>query len=992
MKLSQKLVVAFLLVGLVPVIVSSLLSLNRSNNELEQQVFDKLSAVRSLKAHEIQSYFEANVANVDTLTETVRVWEKEELAKLSGLLDVKKNEVERYFQTIEGQVLTFSQNTMVVDAMSEFSANFKDYSAQIQLDPASVGAMRSDLKAYYSNEFGAKYSNELGKAAPIDAMLSGLSDTTIALQHAYIAANPHPLGAKEELDQGSLDTAYDALHEEVHPVVRNYLRQFGYYDIFLVEPDSGHIVYSVYKELDYATSLNDGPYAETNFAKAFRAANALTSPGEFVLVDYESYTPSYEAPASFIASPIFKDGKKLGVAVFQMPIDRLNAIMSSRAGMGETGKSYLVGPDLLMRSDSDQLSVLSSFLDPENGSVNTTPVRRALEGEVGADMAIDRSGNYVLSAYAPVHVANHTWSILVEVDVTEAMNPKMPNGHEYFADFIELNGYYDLFLIDSEGYCFYSVAKEADYKTNFINGPYAKSGLGRLVQKVLSTKNYAFVDYSPYAPSNGDAAAFAAKPVMHGDEVKMIVAVQLSAEKLNEIVKERTGMGETGDSYLVGPDFRMRSDSFLDPENRSIQASFAGSVAENGVQTEQVKAALAGKTDTVIGEDYRGASVLSAYGPIQVGNLTWAIVSEMTEAEAFAAVNDLRVTALIVAVVCMVLVLLVALYVSRMVSQPIMLAVAQMQIASKETGSAASEVSSASQLLADGASEQAASLEETGSAINEIHSIIQTGAQQAQQTNETAQSASASANAGQAAMADLRTQVDAVVGSAKEMEVAMAEIQESSASISKIIKTIDEIAFQTNILALNAAVEAARAGEAGAGFAVVADEVRSLAGRASEAARQTSALIEDSVARSQHGVTVNEAVGVNLQQVLEKASQVDQGFNKITEEVNMVATTMHEFESSSRDQSEGIEQINAAMVQVSDVTQQNAASAEEAASASEELNAQALSLTEIVSALSAVVYGKGGKNSGPTTSDASYAPSDSYRLTDKKQEPMSFDM
>lgn len=242
MKLSQKLVVAFLLVGLVPLVVSSLLSLNRSNNELEQQVFDKLSAVRSLKAHEIQSYFEANVANVDTLTETVLVWEKEELAKLSGLLDVKKNEVERYFQTIEGQVLTFSQNTMVVDAMSEFSANFKDYSAQIQLDPASVGAMRSDLKAYYSNEFGAKYSNELGKAAPIDAMLSGLSDTTIALQHAYIAANPHPLGAKEELDQGSLDTAYDALHEEVHPVVRNYLRQFGYYDIFLVEPDSGHIV------------------------------------------------------------------------------------------------------------------------------------------------------------------------------------------------------------------------------------------------------------------------------------------------------------------------------------------------------------------------------------------------------------------------------------------------------------------------------------------------------------------------------------------------------------------------------------------------------------------------------------------------------------------------------------------------------------------------------------------------------------------------------
>jgi len=988
MKLSQKLIVAFLLVGLIPLMVSSITSLSRSSVELERQVFDKLEAVRTLKTDVIESYLDSSENNLNMLTETVAVWKNGELNKLTGLLDVKKNEVERYFKTIQGQVLTFSQNNMVVDAMAEFSSKFKDYSVEAPADTESIAQMRRELQAYYTNDFGSKYQNELGKAAPVNRMLAGLSDSTIALQHAYIAANPHPLGSKEVLDRGSLDTSYDALHEEVHPVIRSYLQQFGYYDIFLVDPDSGTIIYSVFKELDYATSLKDGPYANTNFAKAFRAANQLTSPDEFVLVDYESYTPSYEAPASFIASPIFKDGAKIGVAIFQMPIDRLNAIMTSRAGMGETGESYLVGPDLLMRSDSyldpENRSVLTSFLNPDLGKVDTVSVHRALAGETGSDLVIDYNGNYVLSAYAPVKVANHTWSIMVEIDLAEAMNPMTASGQEFFADFVEMNGYYDLFLIDPTGYCFYSVAEEADFQTNLLDGPYAKSGLGRLVKNVISKKQYQLEDYSPYEPSNGEAAAFAAEPVLHGGELELIVALQLSADKLNEIVATRTGMGETGETYLVGPDYRMRSDSYLDPDNRSIQASFAGSVAENGVETAQVKSALAGKSDTVVGQDYRGASVLSAYGPIKFGNNTWAIVAEMDENEAFAAVNSMRYMAITISIVCIILVLLVALYVSRMVSKPIMRAVELMQIASRETGTAASEVSSSSQLLAEGASQQTASIEESSSAMNEIHSIIQQGAEQAQLTNETAHNTSKSAIAGQTVMKELRTQVDAVVSSAKEMEDAMSAIQESSSSISKIIKTIDEIAFQTNILALNAAVEAARAGEAGAGFAVVADEVRSLAGRASEAARQTSALIEDSVARSQHGAKVNEAVGVNLKHVLEKANEVDIGFTKITEGVTQVATTMKDLESSSKEQTEGVEQIKNAMDQVSEVTQQNAASAEQAASASEELNAQALSLTEIVSTLSAVVYGKKGKGASQAALGYSNEERNSFSLPDDR--------
>ena len=282
----------------------------------------------------------------------------------------------------------------------------------------------------------------------------------------------------------------------------------------------------------------------------------------------------------------------------------------------------------------------------------------------------------------------------------------------------------------------------------------------------------------------------------------------------------------------------------------------------------------------------------------------------------------------------------------------------QLQLNSHEIEAASAEGASASQNLAEAASEQAIALEETNTAIKLVESMISQGAEQVHQTSQIANSASKSANEGQGTIKALRTHVDTVVESAKEMKVAMTSIQKSSSSISKIIKTIDEIAFQTNILALNAAVEAARAGEAGAGFAVVADEVRSLAGRASEAARQTSVLIEDSVARSQHGAKVNQAVGTNLQFVLDKASEVDTRFLKITDEIAVVAKTMVDLESSNHDQNVEMTQISNSIVSVNNVTQQTAASAEEVAGTSEVLNEQAHGLKNVVTGLRSVIYGK----------------------------------
>lgn len=311
-----------------------------------------------------------------------------------------------------------------------------------------------------------------------------------------------------------------------------------------------------------------------------------------------------------------------------------------------------------------------------------------------------------------------------------------------------------------------------------------------------------------------------------------------------------------------------------------------------------------------------------------------------------------------------------AFVITKSITGPLNLAIGNLSSASEETSSAAGQVSSASQTLAEGASEQAASLEETSSSMEEMTSMVARNAEVAKKTADHAKEASGFAAEGVKSMSDLRDRADAVSASAKEMEEAMQAIKQSSDSISKIIKTIDEIAFQTNILALNAAVEAARAGEAGAGFAVVADEVRSLARRAAEAARETAGMIEDSMERSDRGVQVNAMVGKNLADVLERAQQVENGLKGIASSVSQVNEAMDELEASVKEQQDGIGQINTAITQVNEVTQGNAASAEEAASAAEEMNAQSVTLKEIVGTLNKMISGSDESASGGSSSMA----------------------
>jgi methyl-accepting chemotaxis protein len=384
--LARKQIFILLLVGLLPMTVAAILSGKVSQEELSKQSYGQLESIREIKAEAIK----------------------------------------RYFVTIKDQLLNLAEMRETVAAMDAFRRTFSTMAGRDGFSSADdIEKIKGELAEYYTGEFLPEYKNRNdGRSVNADSLLNGLSDAAIAAQYMYIQKNEHALGEKHLLNKADGRASYHRMHERYHAGFRSFLESFGFYDIFLVEPENGVIVYSVFKELDYATSLINGPYANTNFADAFREATKLKQ-GEYILKDFSTYRPSYDSPASFIATPLYNGEKLRGVLVFQMPLETINAIMGQRNGMGESGESYLVGSDLLMRSDSylDPVNhtVIASFQNPEAGSVKTEATERAFKGESGTDIIIDYNGNPVLSAFTTIDIGSDIkWAVVAEIDESEA--------------------------------------------------------------------------------------------------------------------------------------------------------------------------------------------------------------------------------------------------------------------------------------------------------------------------------------------------------------------------------------------------------------------------------------------------------------------------------------------------------------------------------------------------------------------------------------------
>ncbi len=342
-------------------------------------------------------------------------------------------------------------------------------------------------------------------------------------------------------------------------------------------------------------------------------------------------------------------------------------------------------------------------------------------------------------------------------------------------------------------------------------------------------------------------------------------------------------------------------------------AKLAGNVEEGfGVNAEHWFEAMTGKID-----------LMKEIETAQASELVAQAETGMHEAR-----TSLIITTTIAITVILISILLAA-YLSSLIVGSLEQISDDLTNGAAEVHAAASQVSSVSQSLADGAGNQAAAIEETSASLEEIAAVTKQNADNVSQA--------------EALTREARKVIDTANLSMGQLTVSMGEISTASEETSKIIKTIDEIAFQTNLLALNAAVEAAWAGEAGAGFAVVADEVRNLAMRASEAAKNTAGLIEGTVQKVQTGEKL--------------VTSTNQSFQEVADSTAKIAMLMSEIATASREQAAGVGQVNLAVTELDSVTQQNAATAEEAASASEELDAQAEQMKETVHALTALVRG-----------------------------------
>lgn len=377
------------------------------------------------------------------------ILEKQAEDRLILVREIKANEVQRYFNAMKKQITLFANDQTVIKAMKELDQGFRTYSKEVSIK--GLDKYDDAVIKRYINEFSKDYAKDNGglqfNATPY---LNVSNESTFALQYNYIFNNPNGIDKEEKLTYIDDGTVYSKVHSVYHPHLRELKQLFGMEDIFLVDPDTGDIIYTVAKGLDFTTSLVNGPYADTALGKAFRAANNNKGNADVIVSQYEAYSPSNDDQACFIATAIYDGGVKVGVLIFQLDTNMINTIMTNdnlweQIGLGKTGETYIIDSDhrmltnsrfyiqdhdkymQLMRQSGIDTNELTRIDAKKNTiglfKINTLAVDEVLKGKTGFAIYKDYLGVEVLGAYQPINVSGLSWGIISEINKAEAFAP-----------------------------------------------------------------------------------------------------------------------------------------------------------------------------------------------------------------------------------------------------------------------------------------------------------------------------------------------------------------------------------------------------------------------------------------------------------------------------------------------------------------------------------------------------------------------------------------
>ena len=616
--------------------------------------------------------------------------------------------------------------------------------------------------------------------------------------------------------------------------LQGYMKDYGYYDIFLINAKTGHVIYSAAKESDYGANLKYGALKNSGLGEAF---SKVMQEKRAIFIDMKPYAPSNNAPAMFIASPVLVDSQIKSILVFQISDRAINKIMQFRQGYGQSQEDYLVGADKLMRSDS--------FLDPKghslkasfanNEKVDTVASNNALNGKENTEVVIDYNGNPVLSAYKQISVGqDFKWAILSEIDEEEVL--KAPNAIR------------NIILITAISLLIFVVLGAVIIINNVVVKRLHKfqdglEGFFRYVNREQS-------DVQELEADSIDEIGLMAK-VVNENIQKAKRGIEEDRAIIDETIKV-LGEFEQGDLVQrintkvnnpalneltnvlnkMGSNLERNIDNILDVLEQFSNYNYLNKVDKTGIKEHLAKLAD--------GVNSLGASITQ----MLVQNKTNGLTLEQSSKVLLDNVDTLNRSS----------------------------------------------------------NEAAASLEETAAALEEITGNVSSTTAKIAQMTQFADNITESANEGEKL--------------ASKTTSAMDEINSQVSAINEAITVIDQIAFQTNILSLNAAVEAATAGEAGKGFAVVAQEVRNLASRSAEAAKEIKTLVESANIKANEGKKIADVM-------------ID-GYGKLNTNIANTIDLIADVANASKEQEQGIVQINDAINSLDQQTQQNAVVAGEA--------------------------------------------------------------